>query len=194
MRVRVQGQRKYQPLWMWHIHTFEQQFVLRSGQKLQCYTTALCVLLIKSQSRSKQTRTPGCWARDPCSCFGNVAFSVSLQSYLSVKMSDLRSKTTGVVAYRPAKMAPSSTQLISGTETLLHDFTGVSNPGWSYSQSQAPDYRMYAAFQDTSAHRWCCQGQKPNFETETPQCSVSLTLLYRKRGAASDDVNNDHIG
>lgn len=106
MRVHVQGQRKYQPLWMWHIRTFEQPFVFRSGQKLRCYTTALCVLLIKSQSRSKQTRTPGCWARDPCSCFGNVAFSVSLQSYLSVKMSDLGSKTTGVVAYRPAKMAP----------------------------------------------------------------------------------------
>lgn len=103
VRVHVQGQRKYQPLWMWHIRTFEQQFVFRSGQKLRRYTTALCVLLITSQSRSKQTGTPGCWARDPGSCFGNVAFSVSLQSYLSVKMSDLR---YGVVAYRPAKMAP----------------------------------------------------------------------------------------
>lgn len=82
----------------------------------------------------------------------------------------------------------SSTQLNSGSETLLHDLYIPANSGWSYSQSQPPNYCMSAACQDTSARAWCCRSQKANFQTETLQCNMLLPQLYRNRGPTLDDV------
>lgn len=75
-----------------HIWHWPWLFLLRShpasatnGHKCQCYTTVLCALLIKSQSRSKQTRSPGCWQHDSCrACFENMAFRSHPQSHVSM--------------------------------------------------------------------------------------------------------------
>lgn len=182
---------------MWQIHTFVQQSVFGNGQKLCCYTTTLCVLLIKSQSRSKQTGTLGYWVNDSGSCLRMLHSAWGYNPicpYECVKTSDLRCKTTEE-AYRPAKMASdygmnllqsSSDQLIRCNKSLLHNLMFVSNPhGLSYSQSQALNYVCSVSghvclcgvgdrWQETFG--WCKRKisiiNPMLFQTGTCQCSV----------------------